>query len=98
MPWGRFFCLSIRWNFRRHYFDRRGLCGTANHFGDGFWRTASADRLGAEHDRHVNGDKRIEGPTTCGVGLLIGSIGAAPATGEFRMTFDPDILATVFRL
>ena len=42
---------------------------------------------------HVNGDKRIEGANDCGVGLLIGSIGAAPATGEFRMTFDSGYLS-----
>ena len=34
------------------------------------------------------GSNIFKGLATCGVGLLIGSMGAAPATGEMRMTFD----------
>ena len=33
-----------------------------------------------------------KGLAACGLGLVIGSIGAAPATGEFRMVFDLDYL------
>lgn len=36
----------------------------------------------------LTGASALKGLATCVVGLLIGSIGAAPATGEFRMTFD----------
>lgn len=36
----------------------------------------------------LTGESAIKGLATCAVGLLIGSIGAAPATGEFRLTFD----------
>ena len=36
----------------------------------------------------LTGDSALKGLATCGVGLLLGSVGAAPATGEFRMTFD----------
>ena len=35
----------------------------------------------------LTGTSALKGLATCAVGLLIGSIGAAPATGEFRMTF-----------
>lgn len=41
----------------------------------------------------LTGTSALKGLTTCGVGLLIGSIGAAPATGEFRMTFDSGYLS-----
>ena len=33
-----------------------------------------------------------KGLAACGLGLVIGSIGAAPATGEFRMVYDIDYL------
>ena len=33
-----------------------------------------------------------KGLAACGLGLLLGSIGAAPATGEFRMVWDVDYL------
>lgn len=33
-----------------------------------------------------------KGLAACGLGLVLGSIGAAPATGEFRMVFDVDYL------
>lgn len=36
----------------------------------------------------LTGESAIKGLATCAVGLLIGSVGAAPATGEFRLTFD----------
>jgi len=36
----------------------------------------------------LTGTSALKGLATCVVGLLLGSIGAAPATGEFRMTFD----------
>ena len=36
----------------------------------------------------LTGVSAVKGLATCGIGLLIGSIGAAPATAEFRMTFD----------
>ena len=41
----------------------------------------------------LTGTSALKGLTTCGIGLLIGSIGAAPATGEFRMTFDSSYLS-----
>lgn len=34
------------------------------------------------------GRSLVKGMTACALGLLIGSIGAAPATGEFRLVFD----------
>ena len=36
----------------------------------------------------LTGTSALKGLATCTLGLLLGSIGAAPATGEFRMTFD----------
>ena len=36
----------------------------------------------------LTGASALKGLATCAIGLLIGSIGAAPATGEFRLTFD----------
>jgi len=38
------------------------------------------------------GRSLIKGLSACGLGLVIGSIGGAPATGEFRMVFDIDYL------
>lgn len=35
----------------------------------------------------LSGKSLIKGVVACGFGLLVGSIGAAPATGEFRMIF-----------
>jgi len=36
----------------------------------------------------LTGDSAVKGLMSCGLGLLIGSIGAAPATGEYRLAFD----------
>jgi TctA family transporter len=36
----------------------------------------------------LTGTSALKGLAACGLGLLLGSIGAAPATGEYRMTFD----------
>ncbi|MCB1739640.1 MAG: tripartite tricarboxylate transporter permease [Gammaproteobacteria bacterium] len=36
----------------------------------------------------LTGQSALKGLATCAVGLLLGSVGAAPATGEFRMTMD----------
>jgi len=40
----------------------------------------------------LSGGSLIKGISACGLGLILGSIGAAPATGEFRMTFGIDYL------
>jgi len=40
----------------------------------------------------LSGKSVVKGVVACGFGLLVGSIGAAPATGEFRMTFGVDYL------
>lgn len=40
----------------------------------------------------LSGKSLVKGILSCGFGLLIGSIGAAPATGEFRMIFGIDYL------
>nr|WP_067292667.1 tripartite tricarboxylate transporter permease [Marinobacterium profundum] len=34
------------------------------------------------------GNSLVKGISACGIGLLLGSLGAAPATGEYRMSFD----------
>lgn len=34
------------------------------------------------------GNSLVKGLSACGMGLLLGSVGSAPATGEYRMTFD----------
>ncbi|MCI3951861.1 MAG: rane protein [Burkholderiales bacterium] len=36
----------------------------------------------------LTGASALKGLATCGVGLLLGSVGAAPATGEYRLAFD----------
>ncbi|WP_341862048.1 tripartite tricarboxylate transporter permease [Gymnodinialimonas sp. 57CJ19] len=36
----------------------------------------------------LTGDSVLKGLAACGAGLALGAIGAAPATGEYRMTFD----------
>lgn len=36
----------------------------------------------------LTGTSALKGLTTCCVGLLLGTIGTAPATGEFRLVFD----------
>ena len=36
----------------------------------------------------LTGDSAVKGLMSCGLGLLIGSTGAAPATGEYRLAFD----------
>jgi len=36
----------------------------------------------------LTGDSAVKGLGACGVGLLLGGIGAAPATGEYRLAFD----------
>ncbi len=38
------------------------------------------------------GKSMAKGIAACGIGLLLGSLGGAPATGEYRMTFDIDYL------
>ncbi len=40
----------------------------------------------------LSGNSLVKGVVACGFGILVGSIGAAPATGEFRMTFGVDYL------
>lgn len=40
----------------------------------------------------LSGKSVIKGVIACAFGLLVGSIGSAPATGEFRMTFGIDYL------
>lgn len=40
----------------------------------------------------LSGKSLIKGVVACGFGLLVGSIGAAPATGEFRMVMGFDYL------
>ena len=40
----------------------------------------------------LSGASLIKGLAACGLGLIVGSIGDAPATGEFRMTFGVDYL------
>ena len=34
------------------------------------------------------GKSLVKGLSACGLGILLGSVGSAPATGEYRMTFD----------
>ncbi|CDT77335.1 conserved membrane hypothetical protein [Vibrio coralliirubri] len=34
------------------------------------------------------GKSLVKGLSACGMGVLLGSVGSAPATGEYRMTFD----------
>ncbi len=40
----------------------------------------------------LSGASLVKGLAACGLGLIVGSIGSAPATGEFRMTFGIDYL------
>ena len=40
----------------------------------------------------LSGKSVVKGVVACGFGLLVGSIGAAPATGEYRMIFGIDYL------
>ena len=40
----------------------------------------------------LSGASLLKGLAACGLGLIVGSIGDAPATGEFRMTFGVDYL------
>ena len=40
----------------------------------------------------LSGESLVKGLSACGLGLIFGSIGSAPATGEFRMTFGIDYL------
>jgi len=40
----------------------------------------------------LSGKSLVKGIVACGFGLIIGSIGSAPATGEFRMVFGIDYL------
>jgi TctA family transporter len=40
----------------------------------------------------LSGNSLVKGLAACGLGLIVGSIGSAPATGEFRMTFGIDYL------
>ena len=36
----------------------------------------------------LTGASALKGLATCGLGLILGSVGAAPATGEYRLAFD----------
>jgi TctA family transporter len=36
----------------------------------------------------LTGTSPLKGLAACGLGLLLGAVGAAPATGEYRLTFD----------
>lgn len=36
----------------------------------------------------LTGTSALKGIAACGIGLLLGSIGAAPSTGEYRLSFD----------
>lgn len=36
----------------------------------------------------LTGTSALKGLASCGLGLLVGAVGAAPATGEYRLTFD----------
>lgn len=40
----------------------------------------------------LSGKSLVKGVVACGFGILVGSIGSAPATGEFRMIFGIDYL------
>lgn len=40
----------------------------------------------------LSGKDVFKGVAACGVGLLVGTIGMAPATGEFRLPFEIDYL------
>ncbi|MDI5986599.1 tripartite tricarboxylate transporter permease [Halomonas sp. M4R5S39] len=40
----------------------------------------------------LSGRDLLKGLAACGLGLLVGTIGMAPATGEFRLNFDIDYL------
>ncbi len=40
----------------------------------------------------LSGSSLVKGLAACGLGLIVGSIGSAPATGEFRMTLGVDYL------
>ncbi len=40
----------------------------------------------------LSGKSIVKGVLACGFGLIVGSIGAAPATGEYRMVFGVDYL------
>ncbi|MDH3702308.1 MAG: tripartite tricarboxylate transporter permease, partial [Alphaproteobacteria bacterium] len=46
----------------------------------------------------LTGTSALKGLATCAIGLLIGSIGAAPATGEFRLTFGSVYLSDGIRI
>ena len=35
----------------------------------------------------LSGDSFVKGFLACGIGLLLGTMGSAPATGEWRLTF-----------
>jgi TctA family transporter len=48
--------------------------------------------LGLSVVASLSGRNAFKGLAACGIGLLVGSIGGAPATGEFRFTLDIDYL------
>ncbi|WP_067221488.1 tripartite tricarboxylate transporter permease [Marinomonas gallaica] len=48
--------------------------------------------LGLSVVASLSGGSVYKGLAACGMGLLIGTIGGAPATGDFRFTFDVDYL------
>lgn len=48
--------------------------------------------LGLSVVASLSGGSVFKGLAACGMGLLVGTIGGAPATGDFRFTFDVDYL------
>ena len=48
--------------------------------------------LGLSVVASLSGGSVFKGLAACGMGLLVGAIGGAPATGDFRFTFDVDYL------
>jgi TctA family transporter len=48
--------------------------------------------LGLSVVASLSGGSVFKGLAACGMGLLVGTIGSAPATGDFRFTFDVDYL------
>ncbi|WCN08247.1 tripartite tricarboxylate transporter permease [Marinomonas mediterranea] len=48
--------------------------------------------LGLSVVASLSGGSIFKGLAACGMGLLVGTIGGAPATGDFRFTFDIDYL------
>ena len=89
---GAAFLPPIRWNFSAIILTGWS-CGTPIILAMGFGEQLLLIVLALSMIGMLTGTSALKGLTTCGVGLLIGSIGAAPATGEFRMTFDSGYLS-----